>query len=216
MQTPILQHYNTNYRRQAEIGKICHGKLTMLADFRPLLKGSLIVGLPCSNLFTNVFGDFGGGSPGVSSIEAGDRKAILVLKQELTEAVARAHALGWAIVRLEGKTDEDRVASAVRESVLSLLGEFDPAPPPNVVNFRKPEPRASEDSLASGLPENPSAQELLLESLRGQEVSIRDLQTVLEDYGLQVSPGNLSVILSRMNQSGLIQRTGRGIYRASH
>ena len=154
----------------------------------------------------------------MSSIEAGDRKAILALRQELTDAVARAHALGWAIVRLEGKTDEDRVASAVRETVLSLLGEFDPTPPPNVVNFRKPEARASEASPApaSGLPENPSAQELLLESLRGQEVSIRDLQTVLEDYGLQVSPGNLSVILSRMNQSGLIQRTGRGIYRASH
>ena len=154
----------------------------------------------------------------MSSIEAGDRKAILALRQELTDAVARAHALGWAIVRLEGRTDEDRLAGAVRETVLSLLGEFDPTPPPNVVNFRKPEARASEASAApaSGLPENPSAQELLLESLRGQEVSIRDLQTVLEDYGLQVSPGNLSVILSRMNQSGLIQRTGRGIYRASH
>ena len=155
----------------------------------------------------------------MSSIEAGDRKAILALRQELTDAVARAHALGWAIVRLEGKTDEDRLASAVRETVLSLLGEFDPTPPPNVVNFRKPEARASEASPApasGGPPENPSAQELLLESLRGQEVSIRDLQTVLEDYGLQVSPGNLSVILSRMNQSGLIQRTGRGVYKASH
>ena len=95
----------------------------------------------------------------MSSIEAGDRKAILALKQELTDAVARAHALGWAIVRLEGRTDEDRVASAVRETVLSLLGEFDPTPPPNVVNFRKPEARASEASPApaSGLPENPSA-----------------------------------------------------------
>ena len=189
----------------------------MFADSRLLLKGSLIPGRPCSNLFTDVFRRLQGGSPSVSSIEAGDRKAILALRQELTDAVARAHALGWAIVRLEGKTDEDRIASAVRETVLSLLGEFDPTPPPNVVNFRKPEARASEASPpASGLSENPSAQELLLESLRGQEVSIRDLQTVLEDYGLQVSPGNLSVILSRMNQSGLIQRTGRGIYRASH
>jgi hypothetical protein len=202
--------------RQAGIAKIRYVKLTMFADFRPLLKGSLIPGLRCSNVFTNCFRRLRGGSPSVSSIEAGDRKAILALRQELTDAVARAHALGWAIVRLEGRTDEDRLASAVRETVLSLLGELDPTPPPNVVNFRKPESRASEASPASGLPENPSAQELLLESLRGQEVSIRDLQTVLEDYGLQVSPGNLSVILSRMNQSGLIQRTGRGIYRASH
>lgn len=164
------------------------------------------------------FGAFAGGRPGVSTIEAGDRKAILALKQELIDAVGRAHALGWAIVRLEGKTEEERVASTVRESVVSLLAEFDPTPPQNVVNFRKPEARMSETSTApaDGLPENPSAQELLLESLRGQEVSIRDLQTVLEDYGLQVTPGNLSVILSRMNQSGLIQRTGRGIYKASH
>ena len=119
--------------------------------------------------------------------------------------------------RREDRTDENRIAGAVREAVLSLLGEFDPTPSPNVVNFHKSDAR-SEDSPApaSGLPENPSAQELLLESLRGQEVSIRDLQTVLEDYGLQVSPGNLSVVLSRMHQSGLIQRTGRGIYRASH
>src|ERR1700679_2598824 len=57
----ILQHYNTARARQAEIGKIFDGKLTMLADFRPLLKGSLIVALPCSNLFTNVFGAFGAG-----------------------------------------------------------------------------------------------------------------------------------------------------------
>jgi predicted transcriptional regulator of viral defense system len=30
---------------------------------------------------------------------------------------------------------------------------------------------------------------------------------------MPVSPGNLSVILSRMNQAGLIQRTGRGMYK---
>jgi predicted transcriptional regulator of viral defense system len=84
--------------------------------------------------------------------------------------------------------------------------------------LRKPETRAPETSAApaSGSSANLSAQELLLESLRGQEVAIRDLQTVLDDYGLQVSPGNLSVILSRMHQSGLIERTGRGVYRASH
>jgi hypothetical protein len=154
----------------------------------------------------------------VSSIEAGDRKAIVALKQELIDAVGRAYALGWAIARLEGRTDDERVASVVKENVLSILGEFDPTPPHNVVSLRKPETRPSEASAApaGGLSDNPSAQELLLESLRGQEVSIRDLQTVLEDYGLQVSPGNLSVILSRMHQSGLIQRTGRGVYKASH
>src|ERR1700722_1885524 len=56
-----LQHYNTLYGRQAGIGKILYVKLTMLANFRPLLKGSLILGVPCSNVFTNVCGAFGAG-----------------------------------------------------------------------------------------------------------------------------------------------------------
>ncbi len=152
----------------------------------------------------------------MSSIEVGDRRAVIALKQQLIDSVGRAWALGWALARLEGATDDERAASAVRESVLSILGDFDPSPPHNVVTLRKPETRASDTSTAGGSSSNLSAQELLLESLRGQEVSIRDLQTVLDDYGLQVSPGNLSVILSRMHQSGLIERTGRGIYKASH
>jgi hypothetical protein len=61
----------------------------------------------------------------VSSIEGGDRKAIIALKQELIDAVGRAYALGWAIARLEGGADDERVASAVRERMLSILGEFD-------------------------------------------------------------------------------------------
>ena len=54
---------------------------------------------------------------------------------------------------------------------------------------------------------------MLLAILRENEASVRELQTALEDYGLTITPGNLSVILSRMNQAGLIQRTGRGMYR---
>ena len=52
----------------------------------------------------------------MSAIEVGDKKAIVALKQELIDAVGRAYALGWAIARLEGRTDDERVASVVREA----------------------------------------------------------------------------------------------------
>ena len=147
----------------------------------------------------------------MSSIEIGDRRAILALKQELIDVVSRAHSLAWAIARLEGKVEEQKVSGAIKESVLSLLGDFDPAPANNVVSLRKTESRTSEIPAA---PLEPlPAQDLLLESLRGREASVRDLQVVIEDHNLDISPGNLSVILSRMTQAGLIQRTGRGIYK---
>jgi hypothetical protein len=147
----------------------------------------------------------------MSSIEMGDRRAILALKQELIDVVSRAHSLAWAIARLEGKADESKISGAVKESVLALLGDFDSMPPNNVVNLRKQEARAIEAAPATLEPL--PAQELLLESLRGREASVRDLQVVIEDHNLDISPGNLSVILSRMTQAGLIQRTGRGIYK---
>ena len=54
---------------------------------------------------------------------------------------------------------------------------------------------------------------MLLSILKENDATVRELQTALEDSGLSISPGNLSVILSRMNQAGFIQRTGRGMYR---
>jgi len=151
----------------------------------------------------------------MSSIEIGDRRAILALKQELIDVVSRAHSLAWAIARLEGKADDQKVSGAVKESVLSLLGDYDLSAPNNVVNLRKADGRAPEASASpSAAPLEPlPAQDLLLESLRGREASVRDLQVVIEDHNLDISPGNLSVILSRMTQAGLIQRTGRGIYK---
>jgi hypothetical protein len=147
----------------------------------------------------------------MSSIEIGDRRAILALKQELIDIVSRAHSLAWAIARLEGKSEEPKVSGAIRETVLSLLGDFDATPANNVVNLRKQESRSLEAAPAALEPL--PAQDLLLESLRGREASVRDLQVVIEDHNLDISPGNLSVILSRMTQAGLIQRTGRGIYK---
>jgi hypothetical protein len=145
----------------------------------------------------------------MAATEFGDRTAIVRLKQQLNEAVERAYALAWAIVRLEGKPEGAEAERAARDAVLDSL-----APPAhelaaNVVSFNRADVRNPEPARAEG---GASAQEMLLAILKENEASVRELQTALEDYGLTISPGNLSVILSRMNQAGLIQRTGRGMY----
>jgi hypothetical protein len=147
----------------------------------------------------------------MASTEFGDRTAIVRLKQQLNEAVERAYALAWAIARLEGKPEGADTERAARDALVEAM-----APPAhglasNVVSFH----RGDERSLDAGRPSDSGAspQEMLLAILKENEASVRELQTALEDYGLTITPGNLSVILSRMNQAGLIQRTGRGMYR---
>ncbi len=149
------------------------------------------------------------------SIESGDRKVIFHLKQELADAVERARALAYAIARLENRSDPEHIEESIRENVLALLTQLDTSPQQNVVSFPKSDKRMLESSRppVKETPEGPSAQELILATLRDREATIRELQIVLEDHELDVTPGNLSVILSRMYQSGLIQRTGRGLYK---
>jgi len=137
----------------------------------------------------------------MASTEFSDRTATIRLRQQLGEALDRAWALAWAIARLEGRAEGAAAQAAARDAILDAL-----APEPlaaNVVSFNRAEPRET----------STSAQELLLAILKENEASVRELQTALDDCGLTITPGNLSVILSRMNQAGLIQRTGRGLYR---
>ena len=147
----------------------------------------------------------------MAATEFGDRTAIVRLRQQLNEAVERAYALAWAIVRLEGKPEGVEAERAARDVVLDFL-----APPTHeldstVVSFPRGDVRSHEPARA---PEGvASAQEMLLAILKENEASVRELQTALEDAGFTITPGNLSVILSRMTQAGLIQRTGRGMYR---
>ena len=150
----------------------------------------------------------------MTSIESGDRKVIFQLKQELAAAVERARALAYAIARLENRSDPELIEESIRENVMALLLQLDTSSQHNVVNFPKSEKRGLESTRPQiKEPESPSAQELILATLRDREATIRELQIVLEDHELDVTPGNLSVILSRMYQSGLIQRTGRGLYK---
>ena len=147
----------------------------------------------------------------MASTEFGDRTAIVHLKQQLAEAVERAYALAWAIVRLEGKSEGPEAERAARDAVAHTLHAPVYIPDSNVVSFNRGDGRGNDARLLEGA----SAQEILLAILKENEASVRELQTALEDYGSTITPGNLSVILSRMAQGGLIQRTGRGMYRYS-
>jgi hypothetical protein len=156
----------------------------------------------------------------MTAFSNGDRRAIYSLKQEFASAVERVHALGWAIARLEGKDGEDRIAHGIEQSVLELLSELSLSHRDNVVSFKPSEVRPPEP-ISSTTPPTPKiqtdsqgAQNILLDFLKGREASIAELQNALDDHQLGISPGNLSVILSRMTQAGQIVRTGRGIYRA--
>jgi hypothetical protein len=147
----------------------------------------------------------------MASTEFGDRAAIVRLKQQLSEVAERAYALAWAIARLEGKPEGAEAERAARGALIDALAPpaFDAAS--NVVSFHRGDERSLDGGRAADSGASP--QEMLLAILKENEASVRELQTALEDYGLTITPGNLSVILSRMNQAGLIQRTGRGMYR---
>jgi hypothetical protein len=147
----------------------------------------------------------------MAATEFGDRTAIVRLKQQLNEAVERAYALAWAIVRLEGKPEGVDAEHAARDALMGAL-----APPAhelaaNVVSFSRLDVRSQDPARAGEGGASP--QEMLLGILKENEASVRELQTALEDLGVPISPGNLSVMLSRLNQAGFIQRTGRGMYR---
>ena len=146
----------------------------------------------------------------MAATEFGDRTAIVRLKQQLSEAMERAYALAWAIARLEGKPEGAEAERAARDALRDSLAPPSQAIDTNVVSFNRADVRNPDPARASE--GGASAQEMLLAILKENEASVRELQTALEDYGLTISPGNLSVILSRMNQAGLIQRTGRGMY----
>ena len=151
----------------------------------------------------------------MAATEFGDRTAIVRLKLQLSEAVERAYALAWAVARLEGRAEGPEAERAARDVIMDALAPSAPALDSNVVSFGQRDVRGDVRSLDNSRPGDAGAspQEMLLAILKENEASVRELQTALDDYGLTVSPGNLSVILSRMNQAGLIQRTGRGLYR---
>ncbi|MBM3576951.1 MAG: hypothetical protein FJX40_04635 [Alphaproteobacteria bacterium] len=145
----------------------------------------------------------------MSTTDFSEQRMVSMLKQELAKALEQPYALATAIAKLENASYPDQVEGYIMEAARTLSAQLRGAGPSNVVvDF--PSRLGDAGPRDSGAA---AAQELILATLREREASVRELQITLEDHGIDVSPGNLSVILSRMTQARAIQRTGRGLYK---
>ena len=129
------------------------------------------------------------------------------LQRLLDEAARNARALAYALAHVQGLSDPADVADYVREELAVRL-RLD-APP------RRPRPRPAEGEAGGG-PDPRTAQEAILALLRDVDgdLSIPQILNVLDDAGHALTANHVSVILTRLSQSGAIERAGRGRYRA--
>lgn len=137
---------------------------------------------------------------------AQDRADAAELQTLLAQSCRRARALAFALAHVHGLVDEAEIAGFVRAAIAA---EFSSAAPP-----ARPRPAPPGEDEPRG--DARTAQEVVLAVLRDSEgdLTIAQLANVLDDAGLDVSQNNLSVMLTRLSQSGLIERVGRGRYRA--
>jgi hypothetical protein len=129
------------------------------------------------------------------------------LQQELEQAAGRARALAFALAHVAGLQDEGEIADFVAAALAPHWRRPAPAP-----LRRDPVPRdAGRDD-----PEARRPQDLVVDILRelDGEATIPQLLNVLDDMGHAISANHLSVLLTRLAQSGVIERAGRGRYRA--
>jgi hypothetical protein len=122
------------------------------------------------------------------------------------KAAERARALAAAMARSVGHRDEVAVAAFVAEA----LAPYWTRPAPMRSEATRDVPRDD----AAGDARRP--QELVVDILRelDGEATIPQLLNVLDDMGHQISANHLSVLLTRLAQSGVIERVGRGRYAA--
>jgi hypothetical protein len=145
----------------------------------------------------------------MSTTDFSEQRMVSMLKQELVKALEQPYSLATAIARLEHTNDPDRVEAHIVDAARALSGQLRASA--NVTDF--PTTRGAFPAPIRDISGAAAAQELILTTLRAREASVRELQIALEDHGIEVSPGNLSVILSRMTQARAIQRIGRGQYK---
>lgn len=128
------------------------------------------------------------------------------LQRLLAQSCRGARALAFALAHVHGLVEEAEIAAFVRAALSAELGL--PAAPRSrgAALATEEEPRG----------ETRSAQEEVLAVLRGAEsdLTVAQLHTVLDDAGVAITQNNLSVILTRLSQGGVIERVGRGRYRA--
>lgn len=139
-----------------------------------------------------------------------DIAELAALHALLRETAERARALATALARLAGCRDDAETAEFVAEALAPYWR-------------RAPAPRRAERSDAPRDPARDDAapdarrpQELVVDILRELEgeATIPQLLNVLDDMGHAISANHLSVLLTRLAQSGVIERVGRGRYRA--
>jgi hypothetical protein len=128
------------------------------------------------------------------------------LQALFAQSCRRARALAFALAHVHGLAGEAEVAGFVRAALAAELGL------PAAGRARPPAP-AGEDEPRG---EARSAQEEVLAVLReaDADLTVAQLHTVLDDAGVSITQNNLSVILTRLSQGGVIDRVGRGRYRA--
>lgn len=124
----------------------------------------------------------------------------------LRKSAERAQALAVALARMAGCRDESEVAEFVAEALSPYWRRA-------AQGRRAMEPAATRDEAP---PDARRPQELVVDILRelDGEATIPQLLNVLDDAGHQISANHLSVLLTRLAQSGVIERIGRGRYRA--
>ncbi|MBK9082537.1 MAG: hypothetical protein IPL88_10885 [Rhizobiales bacterium] len=129
------------------------------------------------------------------------------LQRLLDEAARTARALAYALAHVQGLTDPTDVADYAREELAHRLRLDTPS--------RRPRARLAEADAVAG-PDPRTAQEAVLALLRDVEgdLSIPQILNVLDDAGHALTANHVSVILTRLSQSGVIDRAGRGRYRA--
>jgi hypothetical protein len=126
-----------------------------------------------------------------------------------------------AIGSLQGLSSPGELAAFARDRMNELTrAHFQADDAKNVVSFRRQDAVASESDRnrpVRAASDTKAAQTFildLLESMDG-EVTIPEIASALSDNGQDISPGHLSVLLTRMVSGDLIRRSARGRYSAA-
>lgn len=143
-----------------------------------------------------------------------DVAELAALHQLMRENAERARALAFALAHVQGLADEADIADFVAEALQPFWSRRAVQRARREAPLRETAPR--EAAPREEATDDRRPQEVLLEILRelDDEATIPQLLTVLDDAGLSISANHLSVLLTRLAQSGIIERVGRGRYRA--
>lgn len=130
----------------------------------------------------------------------------------LRESAERAQTLAAALARMAGCVDDADVADFINEALAPYWAARRARRDQQSFTPRDDVSAAREETAADAR----RPQDLVVDILRELEgeATIPQLLNVLDDMGHQISANHLSVLLTRLAQSGVIERIGRGRYRS--